>query len=186
MNRLKIRHLIVSALLATAASASQASIVWDWSFGSNSGEFITTGTAVGGTASAGSYQVTDFEVTSSGSGATIGSVSGGQYSASGFATSEPYAIVWNGSDVTSWTQSGTNTFDWLVFSDLSNSNDFFFGWQTGDINTAMQADFFPESTTSSALSIEVAGGSSVPEPGSVALFALGIAAAALAMRRAKV
>lgn len=178
-----VQRIILFTLLAAASTASNAAIVWSWSFGSNAGQFTTTGTAVAGIASAGTYSVTDFAVTSSGTGATIGSWSGGQYDDAGFATNSPYSLVWDGAVVTDWGQSGGNTFDWLVFDDLLNSNHFFFGWQTGNINTAMQAVYYPASTTSSALSIAVANVTVVSEPGTIVLLSLAIAISAFASRR---
>ena len=174
MSKLKIAHLVLFVFLAISATRSNASITWNWSFGSNSGQFATTGTAIGDVASPGTYWVTDFAVTSSGTGATIGSWLGGQYDDSDiiYVTSSPYSLVWDGSVVTSWYHSGGSNFDWLVFDDLSNSNYFFFGWETGNFNTAMQAVYYPESTTSSALSISVAA--MIPEPEIYAMLGIGL------------
>lgn len=155
-------------VLSIFTSSANAAIMWDWSFGSNIGQFTTDGS----TATAGTYLINDFSVTSSGLGATIGSWSGGQYSPNGFSTNSPYSLVWDGSSVINWLHSGGNGFEWIVFDDSLSSNHFLFGWETGGINTVNQAAFFPASSTSSLLSVNVVN--SVPEPASLVLLALGL------------
>lgn len=186
MSQSKIVHFVLFVFLAVSATSSNASISWDWSFGSNSGQFTTTGTAVGNVASAGTYSITDFAVTSSGTGATLGSLLGGQYDDSDtYATNLPYSLVWDGSVVTSWIHSGLNSFKWLVFDDLSNSNYFFFGYETGNKNTPMQAIYTPYSTTSSALSINVSGVAPIPEPEIYAMLGMGLGLLSWIGRRRK-
>ncbi len=184
MSKSGIVSFVFFLLLAVSAPSSHASISWDWSFGTNSGQFTTTGTAIGNVASAGTYSVTNFAVTSSGTGATIGSLLGGQYDDSdSLVTNLPYSLVWDGSVVTSWIHSGSSGFDWLVFDDLSNSNYFFFGYETGNINTAMQAAYFPYSETSSTLSINVSSVAAIPEPEIYAMMGLGLGLIGWARRR---
>jgi hypothetical protein len=175
-----LRNILVAAfslvLLTVFSTRASASTIWDWSFGSNAGQFVTTGSYTG----PGTYSIQDFIVTSSGTGSTLGSWLGGQYAASGFSTSAPYSFAWDGSAVTTWFKTGSNLFNWLVFADLSNSNYFFFGWQTGNVNVAMQAAYYPASTVSSALSIDVA--SAVPEPATLMLLGAGLALAVTRLR----
>lgn len=164
-----MKKFIYLFLLSVCSLNVNAAIVWDWSFGSNSGQLITDGVTVGGSAAANTYSITDFMVSSSGDGATIGSWLGGEYSASGYSTNTPYSLVWDGSNVSTWLSAGYNTFDWLVFDDLSNSNSIFFGWETGNINTVNQAGYSPFSTQSSLLSV-----SPVPAPAAIWLMLSGL------------
>lgn len=182
----RIVDLLLFVLLAVSATSSNASITWDWSFGSNAGQFTTTGTAIGNVASPDTYEITDFSVTSSGIGATLGSLSGGQYADSdSLVTKLPYSLVWDGAVVTSWIHSGLNPFDWLVFDDLSNANAFFFGYETGNINTPMQAAYYPDSLASSALSINVSNIAPIPEPEIYAMLGMGLGLMGWVGRRRK-
>ncbi len=158
-------------VLISSTGKVEASIIWDWSFDSNSGQFVTTGDAVGGIAPSGTYLITDFIVTNSGSGATLGSWSTGEYADTGYATNSPYNLVWDGSTVIAWHHNGTNTFDWIVFKDLAQNNYFFFGWETGNKNIPTQAVYFPKSRVSSDLYLNVSSDNStpVPEPASLIL-----------------
>ena len=70
----------------------------------------------------GIYTLEDFIVTSSSAGGTIGSIRSGEYSASGFGTVPPYAMTWNGHEVTFWDSAGDNAADWWPFSDLVNGS----------------------------------------------------------------
>ena len=94
-----------------AMDANAAPLVWNWNAnytyydsnnnpvsGSDNGTFVTDGTNY----SAGHYTISDFTVGHSDEGATIGSLSGGQYT-----TSDIYSFDWSGSVVTD-TYSGYN------------------------------------------------------------------------------
>jgi len=160
---------LFTVILLSSKEKVEASIIWDWSFDSNVGQFVTTGNASAGTAAAGTYLITDFVVTNSGSGATIGSWSTGEYDDTGFSTTSPYSLVWDGSTIVGWHHSGGNMFDWIVFKDLAKNNYFLFGWETGNKNTPTQAAYYPMSRVSSDLYISVASNNSapVPEPASL-------------------
>ena len=185
----RIADLLLFVFLAVFAASSNASITWDWSFGSNAGQFTTTGTAIGTVASPDTYAITDFSVTSSGTGATVGSLSGGEYGSDLLDTTLPYSLVWDGAVVTSWIHSGGNSFKWLVFDDLSNANAFFFGFETGNVNTPMQATYYLDSLTSSApsfdLSINVSSIAPIPEPEIYALMGIGLGLMGWVGRRRK-
>jgi hypothetical protein len=44
-------------------------------------------------------------------------------------------MIWNGSSVTQWDQSGENTFNWWVFEAGGNTNNaYWFGWASGNVN----------------------------------------------------
>jgi len=164
--------------LCLLASASQAT-TWAWSFGDEHGTFVTDG--VGN--AAGIYNVLDFTVTSSGSGATIGSLGGGAYAANNLDTTLPYSFDWNGTEITQWHKAGANTFDWNIYQQMSQPDHFyFFGWADGNFNVAMSAGYFnmtgASTIASGALTI-----SAVPEPASVALMLGGLGLLALRAAR---
>lgn len=181
----RVSAALVAASLSLAAPA-QAQITWSWSFANEYGQFITNGSAPGGVAAAGTYTFTDFIVSSTGSGASLGSYSGGQYSPSGFGTTLPYDFTWDGSAVTTWNSAGSNLFDWWVFQDNAHpANYYFFGWQQGNTNYAGEAAYFDSngSLSQSSHIVNVAVSNTVPEPSSVALLAVGAAAIMLVRRR---
>jgi len=161
------------ALLVTV-TAGEAN-TWNWSFGTEAGTFTTNGTSN----APGLYTLSDFSVTSTASGATIGSWLGGEYAASGYSTNDPYSFDWNSSTVTAWHKTGNNTFNWLVFNDLGNSNYYyFFGWESGNINTVDQAAYYDSSSLQGinqpSYKLSVTYGTAVPEPVTMILFGLGL------------
>lgn len=179
MNRARIVALLV--MLVSTPIVAQAQITWDWSFGTNTGTFLTDGTAVGGNAPAGTYNFIDFSLTSSGDGATVGSVSGGQYGAYGFGTTLPYDFNWSGSAVTFWNSAGSNSFDWWPFTDQVQFDSWvFFGWDSDgcdDINDPTSGAIYHGSicaATGYPLTVSVADATTVPEPASMALLATGL------------
>jgi hypothetical protein len=147
--------IFVDIFILFAVTTAEADITWDWSFNSEVGQLLTEGTVFGGLVQPGTYEVLDFSVSSSSYGASIGSWLAGQYYPNGFATDPPYFLVWDGSKVTQWLHSGGNGFYWLVFNDLANSNYYFFGWETGNINTTLQAAYYPQNEVSGDLSVTV-------------------------------
>jgi hypothetical protein len=176
---------ILGAVLGLTGSGAQAAISWNWSFGSEVGMFITDGS---GNPSAGSYTLNDFIVQSSGAGATIGSVGGGQYGTNGFSTSAPYSFNWDGSAVTQWNHAGSNPFKWWVFNQTSNSNKYYlFGWGQGNSNLVDQATYYTDSGQPSDLeqasfTVTVAP-SAVPVPGTAVLLSLSLGAMGWVARR---
>jgi hypothetical protein len=129
---------MVALILLCSVAQSEASQMWAWSFAGESGLFVTSGTAP----LPGTYTLEDFVVTSSVAGGTVGSVSGGQYSASGFSSTLPYDMVWDGTAVTTWLAAGNNTFDWWPFDDLTSTQYYFFGWDTGNFNVPGRAALY--------------------------------------------
>ena len=102
MNKRRI-ILALTCLFFVCASPAlvKAAIIWDWNFASESGQFVTDGTLVAGSAPPGTYTMSDFTVTVSGFGAPLGSVSGGPWDVpTGLST--PYTLSWDGSVVPQW------------------------------------------------------------------------------------
>lgn len=137
-----LKKLIKNALLPCLilASATHAhALTWNWSFAGEEGQFETDGASH----AAGTYTLSNFSVTASVLGNTIGSTLSGAYTMSGFSTLPPYLMEWDGSSVTKWISSGVNSFDWWVFGEVASSGHYFFGWETTNINNPGHATFYP-------------------------------------------
>jgi hypothetical protein len=163
----------VIALLLIWSATTNASVVWDWSFNGESGQFITDGTDH----SAGTYNVADFVVLSSSSGASIGSWSGGQYDDTEFSNGSPYWFVWDGAQVTELISSQSNWDSWFTFDDLGSNITYLFGWETGNINTLTHASAYDitVSCCSQASYVYSVTPSQVPVPAAVWLFGSALA-----------
>lgn len=169
----------IAAALTILVSGAQANMVWNWSFGSEAGQFVTDGSSP----VAGQYQVLDFSVTAS-SFAALGSLSGGQYTMGAFANSvaAPYFLTWDGSAVTDWQHSGANSFHWLVYSQTGSANKYLFGWNTGNVNQIDAAGLW-NGNDASPLAAGALSVSAVPEPASYALLLAGLLAVGRIARR---
>ncbi|SEM01668.1 hypothetical protein SAMN04489760_102175 [Syntrophus gentianae] len=180
---MKSAKLFLIGLVVLLFASSGHAMIWNWSFSTEAGTFTTDGTGTPGW-----YNVSDFSVTSTGMGATIGSWSGSQYAASGYSTETPYKFQWDGSAVVKWDSAGSNSFDWLVFKDLAQPYYYFFGWETGNFNTVDQAAYYYEygSVSQPSYHVDVDQGGVVPIPGAILLFAPGLAGLIAVRRRLKV
>ncbi len=180
MKTIKKLAIAITAL-ALMPSMAQADIIWDWSFANTSGQFITDGDDP---TNPGIFTLIDFSVTAS-DVATLGSLSGGEYASDGFATTQPYAVHWDGNAVTLWDSAGNNSFDWWVFRDLMAAVEsyIFFGWETGNINTVDQASYYNPPCCDAPSFLLTVTPASVPEPGTLLLFGLGLLGFGAARRK---
>ena len=181
--KLKIVSLISAGFLGTLiALPANADILWNWSFAGESGTFLTDGAAVGQVATPGTYLFKDFTVGFSAVGEPVGSVTGGQYVASGFLdTSTPYSFVWNGSAVTEWDKTGLNDFNWWVFNNTAGLDFYEFGETPSDVNDPTQAVIFLNGVYLTHGAINVAA--AVPEPSTWAMLLIGFAGIGFAAYR---
>jgi len=175
------RHTILtSAVLACSAGLASADIVWEWSFAGEAGLFITEGSIFDPVA-IGTFQVLDFVVSSSSVGATLGSLSGGDYSQGSFGTEAPYFISWDGSAVDGWFfGDGLQIFNWNPYTSTSDPQaNYFFGWDHGNVEDVTRAAYWIGGDTISVGDITVI--QTVPNSGSLAM--LGIGGLFISMRR---
>jgi hypothetical protein len=181
--KFKIVSVISAGLLAAlVALPANADIIWNWSFAGESGTFLTDGTTVGEVATPGTYLFKDFTVGLSATGEPVGTVTSGQYVASGFFdTSTPYSFVWNGSAVTEWDKTGLNDFNWWVFNNTAGLDFYFFGSTVLNENDPTQAVVFRNGVFLTHGTITVAP--AVPEPSTWAMLLIGFAGIGFATYR---
>ena len=169
MRRISTLALVVSLI---AATKSEASLIWTWSFAGETGEFITDGV----TPSPGIYTLEDFIVRSDSFGEG-GSIGFGDYSASGFSTMPPYRMTWNGREVTFWDSAGTNHADWWPFTNVRTQTTFYlFGFDVPNVNDPKSAALW-DLTTREALAVGQVTVAPVPEPATWLLLSSGLLSA---------
>ena len=169
-----IKSIALAATTLVLSTSANASIVWDWSFASEAGQFITDGDLNAGVANAGTYNFIDFSVTSSSTGGEIGSFSNGDYQTE-YSTDIPLSFDWNGSHVTAWNHSGDNLFDWWAFSSTTVGLEsvYFFGWDTGNVNDPARAAHYNVLLGILAVG-DVVVTEAIPVPAAVWLFGSGL------------
>jgi hypothetical protein len=165
-------------LFICSTANAQNTIIWDWEFEGEVGTFETAQALAGvDDRISGTYSILDFTVTSSASGATLGSVDGGQYSIGGQDTAPSFSFDWDGSFITNWNHGGTQSGQWNVFTDTADVNrQYLFGVSIDDngvrIDDPAMAEYLDNGTsTLSAGALTIQGipqVQSIPEPGSIA------------------
>ncbi len=177
-----LRSIFAVAIICAFFSSNAFATTWNWSFGSESGTFITNGSG----SAAGTYVLQDFSVTSSASGGTLGSLLGGQYNTNVYSTNQPFSFDWNGSTVTTWHQSGSNAFDWWAFGQDGSTMSYLFGWDIGDINDPTKAAHYDGLNPAYTVTVTADNGSSpVPEPSTFLLLGAGLGGVGFLRRRMK-
>ena len=163
-------------LVVTCGSPANATIIWDWSFGTEAGQFVTDGNLVGNFAPPDRYTVSDFILLQS-SFVPLGSISGGQFDEG---TQPGTGFDWDGSAPTLFFRAGgalTNGANY--FSNLSAS---FHGFgPTQAIVVSFEGDEGDETLVSGPLTLAPVA-VAVPEPSSGVLLLVGGAVAGLARR----
>jgi hypothetical protein len=103
--KMRARAVIAAAtltLVLMCGSQASATIIWDWSFGTEAGQFVTDGNLVGHFAPADRYTVSDFILLQS-AFLLPGSISGGQFDEG---TQPGNGFDWDGSAPTLFFRSG--------------------------------------------------------------------------------
>jgi len=171
------RSRCLSALLCLTAGllvsrGAAASVLWNWTFGTESGTFRTDGTFAD-TAGSHTFTITDFHVSASGTPANVGAV---------YAVVQPTAgMVWNGSTPTEFFRDSGGLTNGADFKTAVNSFQY-----TLIPGTSLLVDQFELLVTTGDLTVTptapVPVAASVPTLGAagMALLALSLAAAGAA------
>lgn len=165
---MKVRIRMFAALLGCVwsfciVSPVQATIIWDWSFAGEAGQFITDGSLSGGSALADTYTITDFIVTASASGMALGSLSGGEY----FDCCADSGFIWDGTTATQFFRFSGGATNGIDMFQTGTNLFYVFELGTGGI-----VDEYSGPQISGALTLSAA---TVPEPGTFALLCIGLA-----------
>jgi len=109
-------------LIATiSADKAKADVVWDWSFATEAGHFVTDGSLVGGVALPATYNILDFELTQTAQGVPLGSLLGGQFFEN---LSMQQGFIWDGTMPTQFFRGGfTNGSNFFVNPTPPNPTD---------------------------------------------------------------
>ncbi len=95
-NTFNITTLLLLLFLLSNVQSAQADIVWNWSFGTESGSFTTTGNAAD-LAGPANFIIGDFQVSNSSIASNIG--------ASYFSSQPDQGLLWDGSQITQFYRS---------------------------------------------------------------------------------
>jgi len=191
-NRIIISALAGCALFLLGSIAAKAQITFDWtatlySGSTDYGKMITsTGTAPGGVAPAGIYNITDFIVTSS----QLTPVANG-YSVSGeqLSLSSDNALVWDGTAVTGFV--GGMGFKGIEAVDKTITYDTwtFYQFGSGPVSGQLNSGFNGYSVETLTIAPDAPLPAATPEPGALALAVSGSIAcigAGLRSRRSRI
>jgi len=123
-----MRSLSLSIFLLLSVHVNANNTSWSWSFDGHEGIFVTMGEYSG----PGNYRLLDFIVISSSTGATIGSLSNGDYQYTNqFGITSPFDFLWDGTKITQWNHNGDFEFRTWAFDDFRSpavNDSFWFGY----------------------------------------------------------
>lgn len=186
---------LVLGVITTLSNTAEATIIWDWSFDTTeAGQFLTTGDLIGGTAASGNYKLLDFSVSSTALGSNyIGGLSDGTWDY--FGAAPPFELVWDGTAVNEWKNSGTVSNPQWVFQNVTASGQkrYYFGVNIRIFNDTANINAAIDPTFATLLAAEVAppnppgyyvaegtvnvspsGAAPVPEPSTLLLLGSGL------------
>jgi hypothetical protein len=187
MRFLNLLAPIVAMGCFSQATCLDAAITWNWAVGhspggpEHHGTFTTAGSNMAPLAP-GSYVITDFSMTASPL-MPIGGISGGTYMFGGeLGTSGPYSIVWDGMALSDFTSSGVAAPDTVEIKSgteyqakYSRIKISFFWDREGKLENRVTQEYFDLEATPIL--------SFVPEPASLGMMALAVAALVRRVRK---